>query len=212
MHIIIFSCKVVFFLALATKSKRTCQKKSSKGQAFRQNLWNLLDGNSNETNGDDVVNGNEEYVQKSPLKRKTEKQEKKGLHTHYFTFSSLLHHKLCPNNNMFKPNSCMTSNWTAKFSLIFTIPNCSLWFSCCTSISLNKLFFVVNGPAVRLSPQKKGRPAESKEEEENILDYLSDETDSEALVINNEKLDQEKEIWNEQGTILYYIMFCTGLQ
>ena len=95
MHIIIFSCKVVVvFLALATKSKRTCWKKSSKGQAFRQNLQNLLDGNSNETSGDDVVNGNEEHIQKSPPMRKTEKQGKKGLCTQCFAFSSLLHHKL----------------------------------------------------------------------------------------------------------------------
>lgn len=68
MQIIISSCKVVIaFLALATKSKRTCQKKSSKSQVFIQN------GNSNETSGDDVVNGNEEHLQKSPPKRKTEK-------------------------------------------------------------------------------------------------------------------------------------------
>ena len=75
----------------------------------------------------------------------------------------------------------------------------------------NKLFVIVNGPAVRSSPRKE-RSAESEEEEENILDYSSDETDSEALVINNEKLDQEKEIWNEPGTILYYLISCTGLQ
>ena len=59
------------------KSKRTCQKKSSKGQAIRQNLQNLLNGNKNETCGDDVVNGNEEHVQKFAPKRKTEKQRKK---------------------------------------------------------------------------------------------------------------------------------------
>ena len=75
----------------------------------------------------------------------------------------------------------------------------------------NKLFVIVNGPAVQSSPRK-GRSAESEEEEENILDYSSDETDSEALVINNEKLDQEKEIWNEPGIILYYLISCTGLQ
>ena len=101
MQIIVSSCKVVIaFLALATKSKRTCQKKSSKSQVFRQNLQN---GNSNETSGDDVVNGNEEHLQKSPPKRKTEKRGKKGLCTHYFAFSSLLHHKLCPSNSMSKP-------------------------------------------------------------------------------------------------------------
>ena len=92
-----------FFSALATKSKRTCQKKSSQGQAFQKNLQNLLDCNSNETSGDDIVKGNEEDVQKPAPKRKTEKRRKKGLCTHYFAFSSLLHHKLCPNNNMSRP-------------------------------------------------------------------------------------------------------------
>ena len=52
----------MFFLAVAMKSTRTCQKKSNKDQAFRQNLQNLLDGNSNETSGDDIVNGNEENI------------------------------------------------------------------------------------------------------------------------------------------------------
>ena len=85
------------------KSKRTCQKKSSKGQALRQNLQNLLNGNKNETCGDDVVNGNEGHVQKFAPKRKTEKQRKKGLCTHCFAFSSLQHHKLCP-NNISQPN------------------------------------------------------------------------------------------------------------
>ena len=70
------------------KSKRTFQKKSSKGYVFRQNLQNLLDGNSNETSGDDVVYDNEEHVQKSAPKRKTEKQGKKGLCTYYFVLSS----------------------------------------------------------------------------------------------------------------------------
>ena len=103
MHTITFSCKVVvFFLALAMKSTRTCQKKSNKDQVFRQNLQNLLDGSSNETSGDDIVNGNEENISKSLPKRKTENQGKKGLCTLHFAFSSLLHHKLCP-NNMSKP-------------------------------------------------------------------------------------------------------------
>lgn len=52
----------------------TCQKKSSKGQAFRQNLQNLLDVNSNDTSGDDV-NVIEEHVQKS-ARRKTETNRK----------------------------------------------------------------------------------------------------------------------------------------
>ena len=76
----------------------------------------------------------------------------------------------------------------------------------------NKFFVIVNGPAVWSSLRKKGKPVESEEEEENIQDYLSDETDSETLVVSNEKLDQEKEIWNEQGTILYCVISCTVLQ
>lgn len=84
MYIIIFSS--IFFF--------TCQKKSSKGQAFRQNLQNLLDVNSNETSGDDAVNVSEEHVQKS-ARRKTEKQIGKALCAYYFPFRSFLHHKLC---------------------------------------------------------------------------------------------------------------------
>ena len=112
------------------------------------------------------------------------------------------------------PNLNMASNWTAKFPVIFIIPNCSrVLFSSCTSISVNnRLIVIVNGPAIWSSPRKKGRSAESKGEEENIQDYLSDKTNSEALVVNNEKLDQEKEVWNEPGTILYYIISSAGLQ
>ena len=43
------------------------------------------------------------------------------------------------------------------------------------------------------------------------MDYLSSETGSETLFANNEKLDQEKEIWNEPGTILHYIISFTAL-
>ena len=96
-----------FSLALATNSKRTCLKKSSKSQAFRQNLQNLLDGNSNETSCDDVVNGDEEYVQKSAPKRKTEKRGKKVC---VHTVLLLVHYCITNCVQIICPNLGMTSN------------------------------------------------------------------------------------------------------
>lgn len=54
----------------------------------------------------------------------------------------------------------------------------------------NKPFVIVNGPAVRSSTSNKGRSAESEEEEEKVLDYLSDKIDSETVLVSNEKLKQ----------------------
>ena len=67
-----FGCSTV-----VTNPKRICSKR----QAFQQSLHYLLDRNSDETSGDDGIHGNEECVQNSVPKKKSEKRRKEGLHT-----------------------------------------------------------------------------------------------------------------------------------
>ena len=76
-----------------------------------------------------------------------------------------------------------------RFLVIFEIKIDQYFLAASIGVN-NKPFVIVNGPAVRSSTGKKGKSAESEEEEQKILDYLSDETDSETVLVSNEKLSR----------------------
>lgn len=170
-------------LFLNSDEKNLCQKKKCGNIQKIKNDGKKFRQNLKSMIDKSSEDQEDEVIEKDLLKtppKKIQKWRKKGTFKQVFINAGMrLDHKYC-------------LQWESKYLIMY--------------------FDLVNGPATRKSPRKRAtnhvsEQEESWDEDENVLDYSSDDDTNEPEDLQesvNEKIELEKKIWKDAGRYLLW--------